>query len=218
MNKIDYFIQNAYLYDDAVAFLASMDANHELLPKLQSGYAPIHEIFLVKALRTLKRNQNVPVQSIALSIDKKIAPAPLKSMPSFSSDDYKIIDKLRSEKAALWAKASSAQTMLCVSNKVHERFNFAQLIVDNFERHVSIMDDLTFYDLHGSLPKHYYDTPKKDSSSQQFKRVYTLRTYISRYRKKIDLCKSETKRITHQQKLDEYLFELKTLENEIGVC
>jgi len=217
INKIDYFIVNSLEYDEAIAYIESIDPNNESLKKLKQGYSPIHEAFLKKALKQLKK-KGIGKTAIApkpkkQKVESKVEVIIPTAEKGFKAEDYKIVVKLREEKAMLWAKASSAQTMLCHINKVSERFNYARLIVENFERHVEIMDDLMYYESNGKLPNKYHQKVRPKENKEHVKRMYTLRTYISRYTRKIREAKSTKQKAICQQKLDEYNFELENLHH-----
>lgn len=220
IERINYFIINSFEYDEAIAFIESIEPGNASLSKLKAGYSFFNEIVLKKALKDLKNNgikNNAiapkPLKFVSLEKNETILNENIKK--EFSADDYKIVVKLREEKAKLWAKASSAQTMLCFTNKISERFNFARLIVENFDRHVEIMDDLMFFEDNGKLPNKYHikELPKEDKDKIQ--RLYTLRTYISRYTKKLREAKTTKQKEVCQQKLDVYNFELENLNNEV---
>lgn len=219
VQQINYFIKNPLLYEEAIAFIQSIQPHHPALPKLLRGYSPINEVFLIKALKDLKKinslKQKVSIKARAPELPLETV-IPEKPKPTKHPNENKIIQDLRTEKAALWAKASSAQTLLCITNKTSERFNLARLIVESFDRHVEIMDELTYFDQHQQLPKSYTQTDNR-KHTDSLKRLYTLRTYISRYKNKMNRCTSQQQKIIHQQKLNEYAFELENLEHEIGI-
>jgi hypothetical protein len=79
-----------------------------------------------------------------------------------------------------------------------------------------LWNQIDYYVKFRVLPPKHLKNPKEETEQvDRMRRLLTLRTYITRYEKKIQSCTTEKARQNWQQKLDEYQVEKMDIERKL---
>ena len=101
-----------------------------------------------------------------------------------------------------------------------ERMNIAFQILELDDRLKEITIRIEHFDKHGVIPAQpVKDEPKTLSdlnTAELIKRQMTVRTYITRYKIKLEKSKSLKKRTRYQELLDKYQLEMEDINKKLG--
>ncbi len=129
------------------------------------------------------------------------------------------IDKLRSEQKMCYKMLDNLHAILPYKEKP-ERMNIAFQILELDDRLKEITIRIEHFDKHGVIPAQpVKDEPKTLSdlnTAELIKRQMTVRTYITRYKIKLEKSKSLKKRTRYQQLLDKYQLEMDDINKKLG--
>ena len=129
------------------------------------------------------------------------------------------IDKLRSEQKMCYKMLDNLHAILPIKEKP-ERMNIAFQILELDDRLKEITIRIDHFDKHGVIPAQpVKDEPKNLSdlnTAELIKRQMTVRTYITRYKIKLEKSKSLKKRTRYQELLDKYQLEMDDINKKLG--
>ena len=129
------------------------------------------------------------------------------------------IDKLRSEQKMCYKMLDNLHAILPYKEKP-ERMNIAFQILELDDRLKEITIRIDHFDKHGVIPAQpVKDEPKTLSdlnTAELIKRQMTVRTYITRYKIKLEKSKSLKKRTRYQELLDKYQLEMDDINKKLG--
>ena len=129
------------------------------------------------------------------------------------------IDKLRSEQKMCYKMLDNLHAILPYKEKP-ERMNIAFQILELDDRLKEITIRIEHFDKHGVIPAQpVKDEPKSLSdlnTAELIKRQMTVRTYITRYKIKLEKSKSLKKRTRYQELLDKYQLEMDDINKRIS--
>jgi len=129
------------------------------------------------------------------------------------------IDKLRSEQKMCYKMLDNLHAILPYKEKP-ERMNIAFQILELDDRLKEITIRIEHFDKHGVIPAQpVKDEPKTLSdlnTAELIKRQMTVRTYITRYKIKLEKSKSLKKRTRYQELLDKYQLEMEDINKKLG--
>ena len=133
--------------------------------------------------------------------------------------EFITIDKLRSEQKMCYKMLDNLHAILPYKEKP-ERMNIAFQILELDDRLKEITIRIEHFDKHGMIPAQLVkDEPKTLSdlnTAELIKRQMTVRTYITRYKIKLEKSKSLKKRTRYQELLDKYQLEMDDINKKLG--
>lgn len=128
------------------------------------------------------------------------------------------IEKLRSEQKMCYKMLDNLHAILPYKEKP-ERMNIAFQILELDDRLKEITIRIEHFDKHGVIPvQPVKDEPKTLSdlnTAELIKRQMTVRTYITRYKIKLEKSKSLKKRTRYQELLDKYQLEMDDINKKL---
>ena len=129
------------------------------------------------------------------------------------------IDKLRSEQKMCYKMLDNLHAILQYKEKP-ERMNIAFQILELDDRLKEITIRIEHFDKHGMIPAQPVKDEVKNLSdlntAELIKRQMTVRTYITRYKIKLEKSKSLKKRSRYQELLDKYQLEMDDINKKLG--
>jgi hypothetical protein len=130
-----------------------------------------------------------------------------------------LIDDIRKEQKMIYKMLDNLHAVLPFREK-SERARIAFEILDLDDRLKEIAVRIDHYEKTGlilpeSEKKPENDLPVKDSAAV-IKRQYSVRTYLTRYKKLLEESTSLKDRDRYQKKLDEYLREMESISKKLG--
>ena len=168
---------------------------------------------LGKIAKQIAVSENIPALKkppVKQEIQKTVSPVP----PEVIS-----IDKLRSEQKMCYKMLDNLHAILPYKEKT-ERMNIAFQILELDDRLKEITIRIEHFDKHGVIPAQpVKDEPKTLSdlnTAELIKRQMTVRTYITRYKIKLEKSKSLKKRTRYQELLDKYQLEMDDINKKLG--
>ena len=168
---------------------------------------------LGKIAKQIAVSENIPALKkppVKQEIQKTVSPVP----PEVIS-----IDKLRSEQKMCYKMLDNLHAILPYKEKT-ERMNIAFQILELDDRLKEITIRIEHFDKHGVIPAQ----PDKDAhkslseldTASLIKRQMSVRTYITRYKTKLEKSKSLKKRSRYQELLDKYQLEMDDINKRIS--
>jgi vacuolar-type H+-ATPase catalytic subunit A/Vma1 len=148
-------------------------------------------------------------------------PPVLKADPHQRRPNTPEAEELRSKLIGMLKVQSNLQSTLELLKSDKERKAASETILDLDKQIHDIYLILEHYDKHGVLPakKTKGEQTVKDitsmSADELIKYQYTLKTYLSRYKSKIEKSKTDDERKRNQAYLDKYKRELETVTEKL---
>ena len=168
---------------------------------------------LGKIAKQIAVSENIPALKkppVKQEIQKTVSPV---------SPEIITIDKLRSEQKMCYKMLDNLHAILPYKEKT-ERMNIAFQILELDDRLKEITIRIEHFDKHGVIPAQpVKDEPKTLSdlnTAELIKRQMTVRTYITRYKIKLEKSKSLKKRTRYQELLDKYQLEMDDINKKLG--
>ena len=171
--------------------------------------------------------------TLAYELGKIILPhCALASTPAKSNDHHQIqvkeepvqipailIEDIRKEQKMIYKMLDNLHAVLPFRGK-NERARIAFEILDLDERLKEIASRIDHYEKTGLIlpePEKKLETNLSDKDSAVLiKRQYSLRTYLTRYKKLLEESESLKDRDRYQKKLDEYILEMEAINKKLG--
>jgi len=130
-----------------------------------------------------------------------------------------LVEDFRKERKMIYKMLDNLHAVLPF-RETKERVRIAFEILDLDDRLKEIADRMDHYEktgliLHETVKKADEKVSEKDPSAL-IRRQYSLRTYLTRYRKLLEESTSLKDRDQYQKKLDEYQCEMESINNKLG--
>jgi len=130
-----------------------------------------------------------------------------------------LIEDIRKEQKMIYKMLDNLHAVLSFREK-SERARIAFEILDLDDRLKDIAVRIHHYEKTGMILHEPEMKPKNDLSEKDsaalIKRQYSVRTYLTRYKKLLEESKSLKDRERYQKKLDEYLQEMSAINKKLG--
>jgi len=168
---------------------------------------------LGKIAKHIAVSENIPALKkppVKQEIQKTVSPVPPEIIT---------IDKLRSEQKMCYKMLDNLHAILPYKEKP-ERMNIAFQILELDDRLKEITIRIEHFDKHGVIPAQPVKEEHKSLSdldtARLIKRQMTVRTYITRYKTKLEKSKSLKKRSRYQELLDKYQLEMDDINKRMS--
>ena len=165
---------------------------------------------IVKHLEVSDKTPALVKPQIKQEIPKEENPEPIEVIS---------IETLRSEQKMIYKMLDNLHAILPYKEKP-ERMNIAFQILELDDRLKEITIRIEHFDKHGVIPAQpVKDEPKNLSdlnTAELIKRQMTVRTYITRYKIKLEKSKSLKKRSRYQELLDKYQLEMDDINKRMS--
>ncbi len=130
-----------------------------------------------------------------------------------------LIEDIRKEQKMIYKMLDNLHAVLPFRGK-NERARIAFDILDLDDRLKEVAVQIDHYEKTGLILPEPEKKPENDLSEKDsaalFKRQYSVRTYLTRYKKLLEESTSLKDRERYQKKLDEYLQEMESINKKLG--
>jgi len=168
---------------------------------------------LGKIAKQIAVSENVP------AMKKPPEKQEIKKAEQSETSEVPTIEILRSEQKMCYKMLDNLHAILPYKEKT-ERMNIAFQILELDDRLKEITIRIEHFDKHGVIPvQPVKDEPKTLSdlnTAELIKRQMTVRTYITRYKTKLEKSKSLKKRSRYQELLDKYQLEMDDINKRMS--